>query len=164
MSPTTTETVVQKYRVYIKATADAIWEAITSPEWSARYGYPGHNEYDLRPGGAFRALMPAEMVEQMGVPEVGVDGEVLEVDPPHLLVQTYRFCFDAAQQAEGFRRVTWEITEETAGYCRLDVTHDVTDAPIAAAMLEGSAPLELGGGGWNWILSSLKTELEAANR
>ncbi len=163
MSTTTTET-VQKYRVYIKATPEAIWEAITAPEWNARYGYPGHMEYDLRPGGAFRALMPAEMVEQMGVPEVGVDGEVLEVDAPHLLVQTYRFRFDAAQEAEGARRVTWEIVEETDGYSRLTVTHDVTDAPIAAVMLEGSSPLEQGGGGWNWILSSLKTELEAANR
>ena len=41
MSQTTTDTVVQMYRVYIKATPEAIWEAITSPEWTERYGYPG---------------------------------------------------------------------------------------------------------------------------
>ncbi len=163
MSPTTTETVVQKYRVYIKATADAIWEAITSKEWSERYGYPGHNEYDLRPGGAFRAVMAPEVVAA-GAPEIGVDGEVVEFDPPHRLVQTWRFLFNPEVEAEGFRRVTWEIVDENNDYCRLTVTHDVSDAPVTAAMLEGSDPLLHGGGGWNWILSTLKTELEAANR
>ena len=31
----------QVYRVFIKATPEAIWEAITSPEWNDRYGYGG---------------------------------------------------------------------------------------------------------------------------
>ena len=40
---TMTETAVttQVYRVYIKATPEAIWDAITKPEWNERYGYPG---------------------------------------------------------------------------------------------------------------------------
>ena len=33
-APTTT----QVYRVYIKATPEAIWDAITKPEWTERYG------------------------------------------------------------------------------------------------------------------------------
>ena len=39
----TTETITttQVYRVYIKATADAIWTAITDPVWTSRYGYTG---------------------------------------------------------------------------------------------------------------------------
>ena len=36
----------------------------------------------------------------------------------------------------------------------------MTDAPIAAAMIEGSTNLGEGGGGWAWILSDLKTLLE----
>ena len=36
----------------------------------------------------------------------------------------------------------------------------MTDAPIAAAMIEGSANLGEGGGGWAWILSDLKSLLE----
>ena len=28
----------QIYRVYIKATPEAIWDAITKPEWTERYG------------------------------------------------------------------------------------------------------------------------------
>jgi uncharacterized protein YndB with AHSA1/START domain len=84
-----TETTVQVYRVYIKATADAIWDAITRPEWSARYGYGGLSEYDLRPGGAYVGRANAGMVAH-GAPEVAVDGEVVEVDPPRKLVQTFR--------------------------------------------------------------------------
>ena len=47
-------TTTQVYRVYIKATPQAIWDAITTPEWSQRYGYGGFVDYDLRPGGAYR--------------------------------------------------------------------------------------------------------------
>src|SRR6185312_10207232 len=54
MSTMTETGVTQVYRVYIKATPEAIWDAITKPEWSERYGYPGRAEYDLRPGGSYR--------------------------------------------------------------------------------------------------------------
>ena len=57
---TTTETAVttQVHRVYINATPEAIWEAITSPEWTAKYGYHGIAEFDLKPGGRFRMTAP----------------------------------------------------------------------------------------------------------
>ena len=160
MSTATDPRTTQVFRVYIKATPEKVWAAITDPEWNARYGYPGINEYDLTPGGKFQALMPAEMVETMGVPAVGCDGEIIESDPPHRLVQSFRFLFAPEQEAEGAREVTWELVSEDDGITRLTVTHDVTDAPIAAAMIEGSAKLTEGGGGWNWILSGLKTVLE----
>jgi len=44
-------TTTQVYRVYIKATPQAIWDAITQPEWTERYGYGGRGEWELRPGG-----------------------------------------------------------------------------------------------------------------
>ena len=58
---TTTEhsTTTQVYRVYIKATPQAIWDAITKPEWTQRYGYTGLVDYDLRPGGTYR-VRPTE--------------------------------------------------------------------------------------------------------
>ena len=42
---TKTETAVttQVYQVYIKASPEAIWEAITSPDWTDKYGYKGRN-------------------------------------------------------------------------------------------------------------------------
>ena len=38
---TETNVATQVYRVYIKATPEAIWDAITKPEWTQRYGYGG---------------------------------------------------------------------------------------------------------------------------
>ena len=31
----------QVYEVYIRASPQAIWDAITSPEWTVKYGYQG---------------------------------------------------------------------------------------------------------------------------
>lgn len=154
-----TETTVQVYRVYIRASADAIWDAITKPEWTARYGYGGLSEYDLRPGGAYLGRANAGMVAH-GAPEVAVDGEVVEVDPPHRLVQTFRMLMDPSIAAEGFTRLTYQIDEGKNGVCTLTVTHDVTDAPGMAALMRGDFEAMGAGGGWAWTLSGLKTLLE----
>ena len=53
----------QIYRVFIKASPEAIWEAITNPEWSVRYGYGALNEYELRPGGTYRGKATPELQE-----------------------------------------------------------------------------------------------------
>jgi len=150
---------IHVYRVYIKATPEAIWQAITSTDWNGRFGYGIPAEYDLRPGGAMTVHRTEEMIA-MGMPEVVVDGEMIEIDPPHRLVQSYRFNFMPDQTAEGFTTLTYEIEPDDKGMTRLTVTHDLTDAPIAATMVTGDGPLDQGGGGWPWILSSLKTLLE----
>lgn len=156
-----TAVTTQVYRVYINAAPQAIWDAITTPEWAERYGYRAQAEYDLRPGGAYRALATKAMLE-MGAPEVIVEGEVLEADPPRRLVQTYRFMWDPELVAEGFTRVTWEIEEELklSGVSRLTVTHELEGAPKHAAQVASAVPIRQGGGGWSWILSDLKTVLE----
>jgi uncharacterized protein YndB with AHSA1/START domain len=154
---------VQVYRVYIRATPQAIWDAITRPEWTQRFGYGGSAEYDLRPGGAYRSLTGEEMLAH-GAPEVAVDGEVIEADPPHRLVQTWRMLMDPALAAEGFTRLTYDIKEGGGGVTTLTVTHDLTDAPRNAALLAGENESEGAGGGWNYVLSGLKTLLETGDR
>jgi hypothetical protein len=37
----------QVYEVYIKASPQAIWDAITSPEWTVKYAYRGAVEYEF---------------------------------------------------------------------------------------------------------------------
>ena len=149
----------QVYRVYIKATPEAIFEAITSPEWTNRYGYGNYAEFDLRPGGQYRARASAEFIAA-GAPEFVVDGEVLEVDPPRRLVQTWRMLMDPTMRQEGFTRLTYEIDEVQGGVCRLTVTHELENAPTLAAMVDGSQEHTGAGGGWNWVLSDLKSLLE----
>ena len=81
MTTTQASVTTQVHRVYIRATPEAIWDAITSPEWSARYGYGGRVDYDLRPGGTYKAHASEEFLAA-GAPETVIDGEVLEADPP----------------------------------------------------------------------------------
>jgi uncharacterized protein YndB with AHSA1/START domain len=159
---TTTEDAVttQVYRVYIRATPQAIWDTITKPEWSARYGYGGSVEYDLRPGGAFCALASEEM-RAHGAPEVAVDGEVIEADPPRRLVQTWRMAMDPEMAAEGFTRLTYEIEETGGAGTKLTVTHELEGAPKLAHLLAGGLEDQGAGGGWSWVLSDLKTLLES---
>ena len=163
---TETNVATQMYRVYIKATPEAIWDAITKPEWSQRYGYGGSVEYELGSGGAYRGL-PSESMRKHGaemgfeIPDVVADGEVIEADPPHKLVQTWRMLMVApTTEPEGFTRLTWEIKEIQAGVTKLTVVHDLEGAPRTAVMVAGGMEEDGAGGGWSEILSSLKTLLE----
>ena len=159
MTNTDTLTTVQVHRVYIKATPEQIWQAITSSEWTERYGYGGSVEYDLRPGGQYRALASTAL-RQFGAPDVVADGEVLEADPPRKLVQTWRMLMDPAVAAEGFTRLTYEIEPREGGITRLTVSHDLTHAPKLALLTGGLTEGDGGAGGWPWVLSGLKSLLE----
>jgi uncharacterized protein YndB with AHSA1/START domain len=158
MTTATNVATVQVYRVWIKATPQAIWDAITKPEWTDRYGYTGLADYDLRPGGAFR-VVAGDAMEKAGFTGTMVDGEVIEADPPRKLVQTWRLLMDPELEAEGFTRVTYEI-EEADGSTRLTVIHDLDGAPKLAPMVSGELSGTGAGGGWAWILSELKSLLE----
>jgi len=154
----------QLYRVYIKATPQAIWDAITKPEWTDRYGYGGLPEYDLRPGARYIVRPGPAMAAFENVPDVIVDGEVLEADAPRKLALTWRMLMDPEMQAEGFTRLTYEIDEVEGAGCRLTVTHELDNAPKIAALVRGDAEGEGAGGGWPWILSDLKSLLETGKK
>ena len=160
-SSTGASNTTQVYRIFIKATPQAIWDAITKPEWTQRFGYGLRDEYDLRPGGKYRGHANQGMID-MGMGGVIVDGEVIEVDPPRKLVQTWRMLMDPTAAAEGFSRLTYEIEGPGAdGVCRLTVTHELGGMPSLFAMTSGDNEFgAMGGGGWPWILSDLKTLLE----
>jgi uncharacterized protein YndB with AHSA1/START domain len=161
-----TLTTTQVHRVYIRASAQRIWDAITQPEWTARYGYTGFVDYDLRPGGRFAVRATpefaagAEAAGHPGLPDPIIDGEVLEVDPPHRLVTTWRMLMDEGLAAEGFTRLTHEIKELDGGYCSLTLTHELEGAPKLYALLSGSQEEYGAGGGHAWVLSDLKSLLE----
>jgi uncharacterized protein YndB with AHSA1/START domain len=164
-----TATTTQMYRVYIKASAEKIWQAITDPEWSQRYGYGGFVHYDLKPGGKLE-VEPDEKMKaasaEMGwpLPDVIIDGEVLEADPPHRLVTTWRMLMDPGTAAEGFTTLTYEIKEQEGGFCSLTLIHDLAGAPTLYALVAGNDnPATDGGGGHPWVLSDLKSLLETGS-
>ncbi|MET0513087.1 MAG: SRPBCC family protein [Thermoleophilaceae bacterium] len=159
---TETNVTTQIYRVYIKAAPQAIWDAITQPEWTERYGYGGRGEYELRPGGSYRGYTSEDM-RAHGAPDLAVDGEILEADPPNKLVQTWRMLMDPDLAAEGFTRLTYEIAEREGGLSRLTVTHELEGAPRTAALMRGELEDQGAGGGWSFVLSGLKTVLETGD-
>src|SRR5262245_8043090 len=147
----------QVHEVEIRASAAQIWTALTSSEWTHRYGYGGSVEYDLRPGGVYRAFATAEMLA-CGSPEVVIEGEVILADSPRRLVQTWHALFDPAVAAEPAGRVTFELAPTPRNTTRVTVTHKLADAPITAAIVGGAAPEA--GGGWRFVLDGLRRELE----
>jgi uncharacterized protein YndB with AHSA1/START domain len=152
MSTTNT---TQVYRVYIRTSPEAVWDAITKPEWTERYGYGGVADYDLRPGAAMKAYP--------GVPEIIIDGEIVEADPPRKLVQTWRMLMDPTMEAEGFTRLTHEIESIDGGVTKLTVIHELEGAPALASMVAGESESQGAGGGWAWVLSDLKSVLESGS-
>jgi uncharacterized protein YndB with AHSA1/START domain len=134
------------FEIYIKTTPERLWEAITNPEERAKYSFGVETHSDWTPGSTYMASVPA----------AGIDiarGENLEVDPPHLLVQSFDALWGDDVMSEGTSRVTWEI-EQVEDSCRLTVTHD---------QLREGANNQLYGG-WPMILSGLKTLLETGER
>ena len=155
-------TTTQVYRVFIKATPQRIWDAITKPEWTQKFGYGLRDEFELRPGGKYRGYAN-EGMKAMGMDGVIVDGEVIEADPPRKLVLTWRMAIDPSMAAEGFTRLTYEIEEGRGGVSRLSVIHDLAGRPGHAAMVAGDKQGPGAGGGWIWILDDLKSLLETGS-
>ncbi|MEO7422408.1 MAG: SRPBCC domain-containing protein [Ornithinibacter sp.] len=146
---------VQMFSIYIDAPAQRIWDAITSSEFTTRYGYGGETEVDLVPGGTFRSLTTPQMKE-MGMGDTAAVGTIIELDPPHRLVQTW----SPVWHDEPDTTLTWEITEYAGGATCLTLTHEMVGAPNTARDVRGGGDAGAGGGGWPWVLSSMKTLLE----
>lgn len=91
----------------------------------------------------------------MGMGDVAVTGTVLEADPPHRLVQTWIAAWHQEETT-----ITWDLKEFAGGLTRLTLTHDCTGAQNTAKDIEGTGDADQGGGGWPWVLASLKTLLE----
>jgi uncharacterized protein YndB with AHSA1/START domain len=137
-----TVTATQIYQVFIKASPERVWDAITRPEFTARYFHgsriaiDGERRVSLAPDGSVRG-----------------DSPVLEYDPPRRLVHEWLSLYDPDMAAEEPSRVTWEIEPHEGGYCKLTLTHDRLDgAPKTAESVSGA--------GWMFVLSGLKTLLE----
>jgi uncharacterized protein YndB with AHSA1/START domain len=152
----TEQRTTQVYEVYIKASAQKVWDAITDPKWNSKYAYLCEQRYE--PNGAYKAIAN-EGMRGFGMPDVIIDGEVLEYDPPRKLVHTWHSYFSDDLAAEPATRITYEISEESPGFTRLTLVHELEGAPLHAEMV-ASKWTEGAGGGWSWILSDLKSFLE----
>jgi len=147
---------VQTHRIFVRATAEAVWDALTRPGWTQKYGFRAAVHYDMRPGGSYLAFASAPM-RMRGTGDVIIDGEVIAADPPHRLVQTWHVLFDDQAAAETETRLTWEIEEGDGGVTAVTVSHELDGAPRTADLVAGRDGRLAG---WTWLLSDLKSLLE----
>jgi uncharacterized protein YndB with AHSA1/START domain len=136
----------QVYQIFIKATPQAVWDAITKPEFTEKYFFGARVETTADVGTPFRYHAPDGQ-------SLWGDEQVLESDPPHKLVTTWRSLYEEGAADEPASRVSWEIQPQGEGYCLLTVTHDhLEGSPKTARSVYGP--------GWMLVLSGLKTLIE----
>jgi uncharacterized protein YndB with AHSA1/START domain/DNA-binding transcriptional ArsR family regulator len=131
-------------RTYIRTTPEQIWRAITETEFTLQYFFHSTIESTWEPGTPYTMAIDGD---------VAIEGEVLEAEAPHRLVQSWRKHWDGEGDDVPTTRVTWEI-EAQGSMCLLTVVHDGWSAD------DHSDTYQQVQGGWPLILSGLKTLLE----
>jgi uncharacterized protein YndB with AHSA1/START domain len=132
------------YTIYIAATPEQVWQALTSAEFSRKYFFGNAVEVDLKIGGAYIVRAPDGALH--------ISGEVLECDRPKKLSITFNVNWPELIEKLGPTLVTYEI-EPAGDAVRLTMTES-HDRPLSDDILSG------GREGWPAILSSLKSLLE----
>ena len=135
------------YEIYIHASIERVWRALTESEFTAQYFYATYVESDWQPG--------SPVVFRRADGEIAVSGEVIQCEAPHHLEISWRVHYDPAKYAEGASRVRFELQTHQQ-QTLLRVTHDgfAGDSTVYPSICEG----------WPWILSGLKTLLETPQR
>jgi uncharacterized protein YndB with AHSA1/START domain len=135
---------VHVYQIYIRATAEQVWRAITDPAFTTRYFHRTAFESTLERGGPYRMVLPDG--------SDAVVGTIEEVEPNARLVMTWRALYDPAAVDEPPSRVEWVLTEGPDGVTKLTTIHrDLGLSPVTSANV---------GDGWHWVLQSMKSLLE----
>lgn len=138
---TMTAQATQVYQVFIRATPEQIWEAITQPEFTEQYFHGVRIE--VRDGRRYSRTSGG----------IDWDEAVVEAEPPRRLVHDWVSYYDPELAAEEPSRVSWEIEQQDDGTCLLTLVHDRLEAaPKTAESVSGP--------GWMYVLSGLKTLLE----
>ena len=142
MTTTTTEVqTVQVYQLFIRASPDAVWDAITKPEFTERYFY------------GMRIEATPERRRVFASEDDWGDDRIIEFDPPRKLVHGWSAKWSAELRAEPESRVTWELEPQDDGTTLLTLVHDRLErSPKTAAGVSGP--------GWMRVLSGLKTLVE----
>ena len=132
------------YVTYIETTAEKLWQALTSSDFTALYWFGYRVNSDWKVGSPYKFFKEGSK---------SVEGKVLESDPPRRLAYSWTPCAPEFQH-ERPSRVTFEI-EPLGKVVKLVVTHEGFD--------EGSKSLVMISEGWPVVLSNLKSLLEVGH-
>jgi uncharacterized protein YndB with AHSA1/START domain/DNA-binding transcriptional ArsR family regulator len=129
------------YEIYVRSTADQVWKALTDPQQTRQFWHGALNRSGWETGSPWTSD-GADGTRYL-------DGEIIEADAPHRLVQTFHVVHRPEAAADPPSRLTWEISP-MGDLCRLRVLHEQMGEATEAYVR----------GGWEYILSGLKTLLE----
>jgi uncharacterized protein YndB with AHSA1/START domain/DNA-binding transcriptional ArsR family regulator len=130
------------YEIYIRTTPERLWRAITDPADTRQYYFGTEVQSDWKVGSRMVYLDHGE---------TSLDCKILEIDPAHRLVHSFKALYNPEGANDRPSRVTWEI-EKLGETCRLTLIHDDFDGETATYR-----DVEHG---WSQILSGLKTLIE----
>jgi uncharacterized protein YndB with AHSA1/START domain len=132
------------YTIYIAATPEKVWQALTTAEFSRQYFFGFAVDLDSKAGGSF--------IVRAGDGSIHIDGEVLACDPPRKLSVTWNVNWPGLVEKLGQTVVTYEIAQMGEAV-RLTMIES-HERELPEDILSG------GRTGWPAILSSLKSVLE----
>jgi uncharacterized protein YndB with AHSA1/START domain len=134
------------YVIYIRTTAEKLWEALVTPEFTRTYWAECWQDSTWKQGAPWKLMIHDG--------RVGDSGEVLEIERPRKLVLKWQNEFLPEIKAEGPSRCTMEL-EPFGDMVKLTVTHEIdrADSKLIASVSTG----------WPMILSSLKSLLETGD-
>ena len=135
------------YVTYIRTTPEALWEALTTPEFQKQYWLGVTFDTDWKPGSSWKM--------QYGDGKITDVGELVTFDRPKKIVLKWRNEFRPELKAEGEAICTMELEPQDGGAVKLTVTH--------AIAREESKLITAVSGGWPRILSNLKSLLETGS-
>ncbi|MEO8604293.1 MAG: SRPBCC family protein [bacterium] len=134
------------YTTFIATTAEQLWAALTSAEYTPQYWNGRFVESDWRQGSVVTYW------ESAARKTLDITGEVLRAEPPHRLAFTFQSYPGGEVLREAPSRVAFEIVSIGNGVVKLTLVHDEfpPDSPVLSVVSRG----------WPAILSNLKTLLE----
>ena len=136
-------TIDHVYAVYIKASPDRVWRAITDGVETEQYYYGTRVNSDWSKG--------SRIVYEYPDGSVAADGEILEIDPGRLVTLTFQHRWDP-DDSSGPVTMTWALEPTDDGGTKLMVT--------TAGLVEGTKMAVEFSEGIVFIVSGLKTLVE----
>jgi uncharacterized protein YndB with AHSA1/START domain len=134
------------YVIYIRTTAEKLWEALTKAEFTRQYWVGCWQDTSWEKGAEWKLMIPDGRVAE--------GGEIIEIDRPRKLVLRWRNEFKPELREEGYSRCTMELAP-SGDIVKLTVTHEMDKAD--------SKFIKAVSNGWPGILSSLKSLLETGD-
>ena len=132
------------YVFFIRSTAQKVWDALTSSEFTTKFFFGRTVESDWKQGSPWKMVMPDGKLD--------VFGEVLISDPPRKLQVTWTVDWVDEADKPGPAIITYDI-EQAGDAVKLTMTQH-SDYALPRKFIQAGAQ------GWAIILSSLKSLLE----